>query len=88
MIFKRKKIKKIEEEGYTFIVDIEYSLNYKIKWYVYRNGVYEFVTLTENLNTFTYYFKKAGSYTVSYYIMTGSGENQMYSFKRIMIKEH
>ncbi|MDE8731924.1 heparinase II/III family protein [Eubacteriales bacterium DFI.9.88] len=88
LIYKGQHIEKIEEEGYTFIVDIEYSLNYKIKWYVYRNGVYEFVTLTENLNTFTYYFKKAGSYTVSYYIMTGSGENQMYSFKRIMIKEH
>ncbi len=79
------KMEKINDTEYRFIVYLKYSLDYKIKWYVYRNGAYQTVKMTENENIFDFKFGSSGDYTVSYYIITNLGEKQMYNFESITV---
>lgn len=76
---------KKDDNEYQFKVLIDYSFDYKVKWYVYRNGAYHTVQMTENENIFCYKFESPGSYTVTYYVMTNLGEKYMYNFESIII---
>lgn len=87
LIYKGHVYRLVEGNRYMFHVDIEYSLDYQIKWYVYKNGVYESNALTINESDFQYDFKSSGRYTVSYYISTITGEKYFYNFEAIKMED-
>ncbi len=68
-----------------FEVDFDYSWDYSIRWYIYRNGVY-YDTKTTYTNALDYTFTQPGKYTVLYYLRTAGGNNEMWNFPEITVE--
>lgn len=71
-------------QSYRFTVDFDYSWQYSIKWYIYKNGAY-YDTVTTSSKSLNYSFTQSGSYTVMYYLRTLSGNNELWNFPAIEI---
>ena len=84
--YRGQKAGQLDEDTFLFTVDYGYSLNSKIKWYVYRNGGY-YTSLTKvNDPQLEYTFPEPGFYTVMYYLTTANGDNEFWNFEGINIK--
>lgn len=75
----------LSENTYHFQVDLEYSWNYQIKWYVYKNGGY-YTVFSTNENYMDFSFKEPGNYTIMYYLTTPNGDNEFWNYPTITIK--
>lgn len=87
LIYKGHTYKVLKDNCFLFHIDIEYLLDYQIKWYIYKNGTYETNVLTVNESDLSYTFKSPGRYTVCYYISTITGEKYFYNFGAVAIEE-
>lgn len=85
ILYNGHHVEKQEGNEYKFIVDFDYSLDYSIRWYIYKNGGYYYTTVINNSNEFLYDFTSSGMYTVSYYLISKAGEKYLYNFKVINI---
>lgn len=72
--------------AYRFKVNIDYSWNYKILWYIYKGGGYFTSFVTENQDVMEYEFTEPGQYTVMYYLTTSNGDNEFWNFNEIKIE--
>ncbi len=77
---------KISERKYEFKVNIKYDLDYRIKWYIYKNSTYYDIKGTENNNTITYSFPEPGAYTLIYKIFSSDKDMLMYNFPQLEIQ--
>lgn len=75
----------LDSDTYEFNVNYNYSLNSKIKWYIYKNSVYYDVCSTENNGKLQYIFDEPGTYTIMYYLTTQEKDNEFYNFPMITI---
>lgn len=78
-------IEKKRGNEYRFIVDFDYSLDYSIRWYIYKNGGYYYTIVINDSNEFLYDFTSSGMYAVSCYLISKTGEKYFYEFKAINI---
>lgn len=76
---------KTADKTYRFKVNFDYSWDYSIKWYVYRDGGYYYSTTTDQ-KEFTYAFDEPGKYTVMYYLNTINGDKEFWNFEQIDIQ--
>lgn len=81
----RDSMERIDEHTYRFTVDMDYALDYSIRWYVYKDGSYYTVQNTRNENAIDFDFTENGSYTVSYYIDGYNGEREYWIFPEVVI---
>lgn len=77
--YKGQTMEQIDESTYRFAVDFDYSWNFNIKWYIYRNGGY-YTSLNSSEKDLIYSFEEPGSYTVMYYLTTPNGDNEFWNF--------
>lgn len=77
--YKGQAMEQIDESTYRFAVDFDYSWNFNIKWYIYRNGGY-YTSLNSSEKDLIYSFEEPGSYTVMYYLTTPNGDNEFWNF--------
>ena len=77
--YKGQTMEQIDESIYRFAVDFDYSWNFNIKWYIYRNGGY-YTSLNSSEKDLIYSFEEPGSYTVMYYLTTPNGDNEFWNF--------
>ena len=73
------------ENTYQFTAGLDYSLNYSLRWYIYRNGSYYTVQTIHDSNTFEYTFEEPGTYTISYYIRTQVGDYEYWTLPSFAI---
>lgn len=83
--YKGQNVNMIDKDKYRFSVEFDYSFDYKIKWYIYRNGQYFSSLVSENENELLFQFEKEGEYTVSYYITTDLNEKFFFNYPVIKI---
>lgn len=77
--YKGQTLEQIDESTYKFSVDFDYSWNFNIKWYIYKNGGY-YTTMNSSGRDLTYSFDEPGNYTVMYYLTTPNGDNEFWNF--------
>lgn len=79
-------IAQLDQNTYRFTVDFNYSWNFSIAWYIYKDGGIYFSENTSNTNQREYTFTEPGSYTVMYYLKTPNGDNEFWNFPAIIIE--
>ena len=79
-------IQQIDEKTYDFVIDFNYSWNFSIAWYIYKDGGIYFSESTSNTNHRKYSFSEPGTYTIMYYLKTPNGDNEFWNFSEIVIK--
>lgn len=87
LLYKGHSYRPIDKNKYRFTVDYDYSLNSRIRWYVYRNGGgfdYKQTTGKE----LDYLFHLPGKYTVMYYLETSNGEQEFWNFPELEISKN
>lgn len=75
----------LSEDTFRFEVNFNYSWNYKIRWYIYRNGGY-YTLFDTTENYLEYSFEEPGNYTIMYYLTTPNGDNEFWNFSCITIE--
>lgn len=86
LVYLGHEYKKGENNAYNFKVNFSYSWNYRILWYIYKDGSYYTNFVTENVSDMDYEFKEPGNYTVMYYLKTPNGDNEYWNFEEITIE--
>ena len=87
LVYNGQEFEKIDKRNYIFKINFDYSWNYMIKWYIYRNGgYYDNLSITDK-KELTYTFDKPGKYTVMYYLTTLNGDNEFWNFEQIEVGE-
>mgnify|MGYP001009850928 CR=1 FL=1 len=87
LAYNGQEFEKIDKRNYIFKVNFDYSWNYMIKWYIYRNGgYYDSLSITDK-KELAYTFDKPGKYTVMYYLTTLNGDNEFWNFEQIGVGE-
>lgn len=79
-------VQQIDEKTYDFVIDFNYSWNFSVAWYIYKDGGIYFSESTSNTNHRKYSFSEPGTYTVMYYLKTPNGDNEFWNFSEIVIK--
>ena len=86
LIYLGHEYNKINENLFKFKVNFEFGWNYKILWYIYKDGGYYDNLQTENQADIEYQFVEPGTYTVMYYLRTVNGDNEFWNFEGIEIQ--
>lgn len=84
--YKGQNMEQVNDSTYKFSVDFDYSWNFNIKWYIYRNGGY-YTTISSTEKDLIYSFEEPGNYTVMYYLTTPNGDNEFWNFPIIHYSE-
>jgi hypothetical protein len=85
LAYRGHSYEEINNNTFVFRIDMDYSLPYSVKWYIYKNGGIYYVNTTANIDEFKFSFDQPGNYTVMYYITTPNGENLFYNYDQIAI---
>lgn len=80
------KMECIEDGYYRFSVLLDYKWNYKVHWYVYKNGGYYSSFMRHNESCMEFEFIEPGTYTVMYYLKTPNGDNEFWNFSELVIE--
>ncbi len=78
-------VEQISDSTYQFNINFDYSWNYTVRWYIYRNGGY-YTNFTTNEKHIEYTFDEPGNYTVMYYLTTPNGDNLFWNYPSVLIE--
>ena len=85
LIYNGHSSQKITEKKFKFNIDLHYDWNYRVKWYIYKNGGYYDNFTNNSKSSMEYTFDEPGVYTVMYYLTTSNGDNEYWSFEEFEV---